>query len=409
MRRLASVCASMALAWLGFVHGVCADAAEQLIRAHFVGRGSQPPALLGREFLFEGGALVRRIVFEHAGCPALFAWGGAGLRDVDLAVYSLAGLALAEDRGATPYGYARLCVEAGTEVFVSAQAYSGRGELALYRVESAPRTLGRLPEALPLGVAAGGRSVATRPIGSDAAELAVEVPLLHDERQLAAAGYVALGPPSLLEVRAGLAEGSVLLPAKRCFRVVAFVPGARGLLLELGAGATLREARGADAELVRLAVCQATAGPLAVRVRTRALRSLAVVRVFEQPRAELAEAELFGEERALLLAEARVLAQSRGFQLRHLGEAFSERGSGVSWPVQSESECVMLVALPERGAEPELLLLDAAGNVLARNEGRRGLSTLYSCAPRAPGTRLLLRGHTGDGAVSLWLGQEGAA
>jgi hypothetical protein len=383
----ASACVALALAWLLHAFGARADAAEQLIRAHFVARGSQPPSLLGREFMFEGGALVRRMVFERADCRGLFAWGGAGLRDVDLAVYSLAGLALAEDRGATAYGYTRLCADAGTEVFVTAHAYSGRGELALYAIAAGPRTLGRLPDGLPLGVPAGGRSLAARPIGTDAAELAVEVPLLHDERQLAAAGYIALGAPSLLEVRAGLAEGGLLLPAKRCFRVVAFVPGARGLLLELGSGDATREARGADAELVRLAICPDHTGPVGVRVRTRALRSLAVVRVFEQPSAQPADAELFGEERALLLAEARVLAKSRGFRLGHLGEAFSERGSGVSWPIQSQSQCLLFVALPE---------------------GRRGLSTLYSCAARTTGTRLLVRGHMGDGAVSLWLGQDGA-
>jgi hypothetical protein len=348
---------------------------------------------------------VREVTFDGDGCRAAFAWGGAGLRDVDLGIYSPTGLSLAEDRGAAPYGYARVCGAAGVTVFVSAQAFAGRGELSLYWIDAAPRSLGRLPEALPLAVAAGGRVSATRAVGGEAAELSVEAPLLHDERQLAAAGYVALGAPSLLEVRAGLAEGALLLPPQRCFRAVAFVPGARGLMFEIESAGKLREARGADAELLRLAFCQSSSAPVSLRVRTRALRSLAVLRVFEHPGASVAEAARFGEERALLLAEARVTAQGRGLRLAHLGEAWSEHGASVRWSVPAGAGCLMVAALPEAGVEAELLLLDRSGSVLARNEGRRGLSTVFGCDASAP-LEVLVRGHGGAGPVSLWLGRE---
>jgi hypothetical protein len=417
------------LALLFAVSAVRADASEALIAAHFAARGATATQPLAREFLFEGGALVRTLQFEHSGCEGVFAWGGAGLRDVDLGFYSPSGQPLAEDRGSTPYGYVRLCAAAGTSLVVSAQAFAGRGELTLYRVVAAPRALGRLPDALPLATAAGGRVIAARAVGGEASELNVEAPLLHDERQLAAAGYLALGPPSLLEVRAGLAEGTLFLPAQRCFRVVAFVPGARGLLLELVAarapgqgqdslgeivreprgGEVTREARGADAELVRLALCQAEPTPVTVRVRTRALRSLAMLRVFEQPEARLSDAESYGEERALLLAEARLTAKSRGLRLEHLGEVWSERGPGVGWPLLSSGACIMLAALPAPGTEPELLLLDAAGNVLARNESRRGLSTVFTCVAPETALRAVVRGHAGAGPVSLWLGRGEAS
>jgi hypothetical protein len=407
MRRSAG--ALVAAAWW-LVVAICsvrAEAPAALIAEHFERRGADTPRLLGRGFLFEGQALVQPLSFEHDGCRGVFAWGGAGLRDVDLGIYAQSGLALAEDRGAAPYGYTRLCAAAGVRVFVSAQAYAGRGELALYVVDAPPRALGRLPSTLPVAVAAGGRVSATRAVGGEAAELSVEAPLLHDERQLASAGYVALGAPSLLEVRAGLAEGTLLLPAQRCFRAVAFVPGARGLIFEIEAGGERREARSADAELLRLSLCQGAPQPLLVRVRTRALRSLAVVRVFEHPGAQLADAARFDEERALLLAEARLLAESRGFRLLHAGEAWSEQGASVRWPLVSAGGCVLAAALPAPGTEPELLLVDAAGSVLARNEGRRGLSTVFACAPVGTALEVLVRGHAGTGPVSLWLGQGG--
>jgi hypothetical protein len=409
MRRGAGGGAACVLTLLLAASGVRAEPSESLIDAHFAARGAQAPQRFAREFVFEGGALVRSMTFEHSGCEAIFAWGGTGLRDVDLGLYSQTGHALAEDRGATPYGYARLCAEAGTSVMVSAQAFAGRGELTLYRIAGAPRALGRLPSELPIATAAGGHAIAARAVGAELAELNVEAPLLHDERQLAAAGYIALGPPSLLEVRAGLAEGALFLPAQRCFRVAAFVPGARGILLELSAGEQVREARGADAELVRLALCQAESTPITVRVRTRALRALAMLRVYEQPSARLPDAEAYDEERALLLAEARLTAQSRGLRLEHLGEVWSERGPGVGWPLRSPGACIMLAALPAPGTEPELLLLDAAGNVLARNESRRGLSTLFACVAADTPLRAVVRGHGGAGAVSLWLGRSEAS
>lgn len=400
--------ATSAAAWLwAATSAVRAQPPDALIADHFGRAGAGAELLLGRQFLFEGQALVRSVRFERAGCHAAFAWGGVGLRDVDLGIYSQAGQPLSEDRGATPYGYARVCAAAGVTLFVSAQAYAGRGELSLFWVTDAPRMLGRLPEQLPLAVVSGGRVSATRAVGVEAAELSVEAPLLHDERQLAQAGYVALGPPSLLEVRAGLAEGALFLPAQRCFRVVAFVPGARGILFELESAGQHREARGPDAELLRMSLCQEEAKPVSVRVRTRALRSLAVVRVFEHPGATPADAARYGEERALLLAEARRAAESRGFRLRHLGEAWSEPGVSLSWPVAEARGCLMVAALPDTGPEPELLLTDTSGSVLARNEGRHGISTVFGCAPAGRQLQVLVRGHGGAGPVSLWLGQGG--
>lgn len=374
----------------------------ELVQSHFRARGGEA-RLLKQDFLFEGQALVQSIVVPKAGCWAVFAWGGTGLRDVDLGIYSLAGQLLAEDRGATPYGYARLCSAQGLNAYISAQAYAGRGELTLFWVEQAPRELGRLPESLPIAVSQGGRASPPRALGGDETELAFEAPLLHDERLLATQGYSALGPANVLDVRAGLAQGTLMLRANTCFRLVAFVPSARGMMIEVEGALLKREGRSADAELLRLALCTTHEGPHIVRVRTRAMRSVALLRLFEHRLATTADAMTYGEERALLLGEARYAALERGLTLQHLGEAWLEGGSTLLWPVELRaSECQMLIALPERTLETELRLLNADGVVVASNEGRRGAPSLFTCAKTSEKLRLLLRGRGAPGPVSLW-------
>jgi hypothetical protein len=382
------------------------DAADRVLSAHLGARGGGALRVLARSFLFEGQALVRTLAFERAGCRAVLAWGGEGLRDLDLGLYSRDGSALAEDRGAPPFAYARLCAAAGTRVFASAQAYAGRGEIVLYELDDAPRSFGRPPAELPLAVAAGGQASTPRALGGDDASDSFEAPLLHDERELARVGFVAQGPPSLLEVRAGSASGTVFLRANACVRIVAFVPYARGVILSVDDAGQSREVRGADSELVRLSLCASRAGPYEVTVRTRALRSLALVRVFEHPLARAADAGLYDEERALSLAEARTLAGERGQALSHLGEAWLEGERPLGWPVTlTAGRCHMFVALPESGKSSELRLVDARGVVLAHHEGRRGTTAVFACANRDEQARLFVRASGAAGAVSLWQGQ----
>ncbi|HEX6240428.1 MAG TPA: hypothetical protein VFZ61_06025, partial [Polyangiales bacterium] len=81
-------------------------------------------------------------------------------------------------------------------------------------------------------------------------------------------------------------------------------------------------------------------------------------------------------------------------------------GASVRWSVQAHAGCLMVAALPDAGVEAELLLLDGSGSVLARNEGRRGLSTVFGCAPAAAPLEVVVRGHAGAGPVSVWLARE---
>lgn len=380
-----------------------------LLRDHFRARGASEVRELGKELVFEGQGVVRTLTLDRRSCIGVLAWGGEGVRDVDVSIYSRSGQMLAEDRGASPFGYARLCGAAGLSLYVSAQAYAGRGELALFLVEQAPRELGRLPELLPMAVAPGGLAAVPRAIGGVEAELSFEAPLLHEERTLAAAGYTAVGSANLLDVRGGLAQGTLLLRGGRCFRVVTFVPGARGLLAEVEGPMQHRDARSPDAELLRIALCTEADGAYLVRVRTRALRSLALVRIFEQPLAQAADAVSYGEERALLLGEARTLTKERGLALSPLGEVWLEGGGSVAWPVAATAgRCLLLLALPEQGIETELRLVDAEGVVLASNEGRHDLPALYTCPRKDQKLRVLLRGRGLPGPISLWRAEASA-
>ena len=79
----------------------------------------------------------------------------------------------------------------------------------------------------------------------------------------------------------------------------------------------------------------------------------------------------------------------------------------VGVPVElEEGRCHMLAALPEHGVEADVRLLDAAGVVLAHNEGRRGWPALFVCTDRAVKAKLLLRGRGSSGPVSLWVGRS---
>jgi hypothetical protein len=198
----------------------------------------------------------------------------------------------------------------------------------------------------------------------------------------------------------------VVLRASACFRAVAFVPGARGLMLEIESPFAQREAKSVESDTARLSLCTAREGTFTLLVRTRAMRSVALVRLFEQPLARPADARRFGEERTLLAAEAEMMARERGLSLGHLGEVWLEGGMPVAWPVElAAGQCHMFAALPERGVEADVRLLDAAGVVLAHNEGRRGWPALFVCADQALKAKLLLHGRGSPGSVSLWVGK----
>src|SRR5687767_2679197 len=81
----------------------------RLVRDHFRARGAGNVRELGKELVFEGQGVVRSLTLATHGCIGVLAWGGEGVRDVDVGIYSRSGQMLAEDRGATPFGYARLC------------------------------------------------------------------------------------------------------------------------------------------------------------------------------------------------------------------------------------------------------------------------------------------------------------
>ncbi|HEY6881093.1 MAG TPA: hypothetical protein VI299_23870, partial [Polyangiales bacterium] len=113
------------------------------VTAHLLARGASAVSEVSRTFLVEGQSTALPVRLERAGCAGYLALGLGEVRDVDLALYTKAGQLVAEDVAIAPYAYARVCGEAGTELYASATLYAGRGQLSLLRVDDAPRELGR--------------------------------------------------------------------------------------------------------------------------------------------------------------------------------------------------------------------------------------------------------------------------
>lgn len=394
--------------------GAAASAGSQvaLVTQHLRARGATRVDEVVRAFFFEGQARAHAQQLTHDGCVAYLALGTGEVRDVDLSLYSRAGQLIAEDTGVAPYAYARVCGARGLELYASATLYAGRGELVLLRVEHAPRELGRLPSSLPLAVSAGGRLEELRAVGSESSELSPESTLLQEERAQLALGYVTSGPPYALELRAGNAHGQVLLRAGRCYRLTAVVPFSRGVAIELeGVEGARWFTRNVGEDRTSLALCAPLDGPYLVRVQARPLRGLALLRVFEHGAADAPLAREVGEATALAIAEAQHVALQRGLHLVQLGSAWIEGSAPLAWPLTIEKAgCYAFAAVSEVGsAAVDVRLTDASGNLLAHNEGRRGVPMVFACVHEPATVHLVLKARGPDLRVSVWRGQPPAS
>jgi hypothetical protein len=332
------------------------------------------------------------------------------VRDVDLALYTHAGQRIAEDIAIAPFAYARVCGAAGLELYASATLYSGKGQLVLWRVEGAPRELGRLPDGLPLAVSAGGRLEELRAVGAATDEQSPEATLLQDERANLALGYAPAGPGRALEIRAGGARGQLLLRAGRCYRVAAIVPFSRGVALDVeGPNASHWSSRTSADDRAAVALCAETDGAYDVRVQARSPRGTALVRAFEHRAVLETRVRELGEAGALALAEAAHVARERGFELAYLGNAWVESGTPLVWPLSLPATgCYVVSAVSEVGAAAvDLRLVDAAGVLIAHNEGRRGVPMVFTCLEKPGVVRLMLKARGPDLRATVWLGRPG--
>ncbi|MFT3922583.1 MAG: hypothetical protein QM778_08625 [Myxococcales bacterium] len=379
------------------------------MKRHLLEHGASGVSEVARAFLFESEASVHEVRLERDECVGFLALGTGEVRDVDLAVHTRAGQPLAEDLAQQPLAYARVCGAAGLVMYVSATLYAGRGELLLLRVDDGPRGVERLPEAIQFAVSAGGRAEQTRGVGGAPDELMLDLKLEQAESALRELGYRAQGRANALELRAGVAEGGLILEAQRCYRVVAYVPVSRGVLVEVAAPSPSErkwDARAAQDDRVELPICTELAGVYSVRVQARPMRGVVIVRAFEHEGASAPAIRALGAARALTWAEANVVAKARGFTLAPLGDAWVEASMPHTWPVSLKAGfCYAFAGIAEGGAPAvDVRLIDAEGLLVARNEGRRNVPLLFTCATRDQRARLILRARGQDGAVSVWVG-----
>ncbi len=408
---LTAACARSVHAEASRSDGAVTSGLLPLIEQHLRAQGATRVSEIARAFLFEGQASVHEVRLERRECVGFLALGTGEVRDVDLAIHTRAGQPLAEDLAQQPMAYARVCGSPGLMMYVSATMYAGRGELMLFRVEHAPRGVERLPEAIQFAVSAGGRAEQTRGVGGAPDELMLDLRLEQAEGALRELGYRAYGRASALELRAGAAEGALILEAQRCYRVVAYVPVSRGVLFDVRAPSPSErrwDARTAHDERVELPLCTDVAGVYSVRVQARPMRGVVILRAFEHEAAATPVIRALGAARALTWAEANVVAQARGFELMPLGEAWAESATPHTWPVSLEAgSCYAFAAIAEGGAQAvDVRLVNADGVLVARNEGRRHVPLLFTCASRDEVAKLVLRARGRDGAVSMWWAQN---
>ncbi len=392
-------------------HARAASDFAPILDAFLRERGASEVAVEARAFLVEGQATSLSYVTTREGCVGFLALGTGEVRDVDLALYSASGQPIAQDVGTSPFAYARSCTAGGVRLSIALTLYKGRGELLLFRVLDAPRELGRLPDAIPFAVAAGGSLSPAQEVGTGPDTAALPELLAMEEVGFAERGYITVGAPSLLRLQAGEATALVALKGGRCYRVVARAPFARGLLLQVaGPSEALTSARAPNGDRVQASFCARADGPHGVRLQARALRGTGVVRVFEHPDA-VPEADPDAAGLALSLAELRREAEARGLRLQRHANAWVSPELTLPLPVELRAgECYLLSALsPHAAASLDLRLVDSRGRLLAHADGRGGLPTLYHCAAASGRYEAVLRSRGGGVQVSLWLGAGAAA
>ena len=98
---------------------------------HLEARGAHEVTEVARTFLFEGSATVVDARSTAQTCMGVLALGLGDVRDLDLALYTRSGQVVAEDTGTAPYAYVRACVDAGVQLYASAQMFEGRGEVVV--------------------------------------------------------------------------------------------------------------------------------------------------------------------------------------------------------------------------------------------------------------------------------------
>jgi hypothetical protein len=385
------------------------DAVIRAITRHLEARGAHDIREVARAFLFEGSARVVDAVAETRTCMGFLALGLGDVRDIDLALYTRAGQAISEDSGTAPYAYVRACVDAGMPLYVSAQMYEGRGELLILRMRDAPRELGRFAESIPWAVSPGGRLEATRAIGTVGESSVLEGPAVEEERALAELGYVAVGTVTPLLLRGGLGMAQFSLDQGGCYRVVVLVPFARGVAVTVSAGPDQSwDGHARTGDRATAFVCTARGGTFAVRVESRVLRSVAIVRAFAHPQVSAREVATLGEARALGVAEARHVGATRGLVVEHVGQGWVEGAVPLTWPLSLEAgRCYAVWALGPRGLPSvDVRLTDGHGVLLARTEGPPHGASVFHCAAANGVVRLELRPKGEDGMVSLWVGSS---
>jgi hypothetical protein len=358
-----------------------------------------------RAFALAGDSVQAEHRYEVDGCTGFLAWSEGQGSDVDLVVYSPAGQALAEDRSALAYAYARLCAADGMRVQVAATTYTGQGQVHIVALAPAPESAALLFAGTVLAGLGPGASESERDVGELTPALGPDgKPLWGDISGIERLGYAPLSEAQWMAVTSAGAEGELTLTGGHCTRIEIQAPMQRGLVatVQLSSGELLHgQAPGRDRTAITACVVDTTRAR--VRVRPRVPRGVVGLRGFMH---SLPVAPPPQHTRHAALAaqlELTFVAQSHGFTARHVEDVWLEPGQVAVRPLPILPEgCAALMLMPEESQEIDARWVSSAGELLALHEGRSSWHALYHCG-RPDAASVRLRGRARAGRISVWV------
>lgn len=395
---------------------VQADELEECAQAAVEALERQGGRLDGQRvgFLLEGTSETSIFELEADTCVAYLGVGHRRVQDLDIALHTESGIALAQDVELDAHAYVRYCGGAGLRMTVTTLMYKGRGEYRLLRFLDAPASLPDLNRAV------GGCFASRMGLRHPPADVGPEAPGLSAEEAGAAVrqtlgdlGYRPHLPPRALRlVERESASEAVSLPSDRCFAAVAAAgPGVADVDLAVrgGDGRPL----GRDRERGSHAVarfCVDAAGEHLVDVRV--VRGAGDVRVevlaLDEPRGPRPN----GVDGAARAPYAEVVARltRHGLRPRALSWGLLSPGRSLSMPVRLEAgRCYGVAGVPDDGlpsGDLDLLLLDDTGALRAWELSSDATPVLYHCPDRTALHRVVGRAFGARGRYLVVIGED---
>ena len=365
-----------------------------------------PATEMDRGFLTESHTAIHVDTLPADGCFGYLVVGHDGVRDLDLALHTTSGLALGSDVSVDKLAYVRYCGAEGLEVVATVQAYEGRGEYRLLRLENAPAQMPELDRNLG-GCFAGRVGLRGRPPDIGPAPVVSAAELLEQwHHDVEHEGYRRVGPT---RHQSGQPNAAVRLDAQRCYALlVAASPETDQIALQVlspqGRVIVRDEASG---RRIRARFCTEMTGDFTVQVGLEGGAWSLAPYLLEEKVAAPTPLTAVGRFDWAVLATR--LAR-RGMRTRALAWGFASAGERLAVPVTLRGgrcyafSVVRGDALARAGMD--VTVAGAEGELVSWSIGGQPPPTAYHCPERDGIVRMRVRPRGGVGRFLLVLGEE---